>query len=209
MNTVAKSNSSHCNTNLISKASLGTVIQNAQLHSKFDHYHEMFSAFKKSLPQVSIFHRPSSPPSVSALRLLQSALSSPYPPSKPSAPPLNFDLEVVESQPPTPDQLATILSYVSFGQRTIKSASSELSAFLSSHPTSPSPSDMPRNAKGIVDLANTNPNAVKWPIVVDWTGGRASIGEVEGVKDILEAIRQERDGESKGAEEHKPKGWFS
>jgi len=60
-----------------------------------------------------------------------------------------------------------------------------------------------------VDLANTNPNAVKWPIVVDWTGGRASIGEVEGVKDILEAIRQERDGESKGAEEHKPKGWFS
>jgi hypothetical protein len=68
---------------------------------------------------------------------------------------------------------------------------------------------MPRNAKGIVDLANTNPNAVKWPIVVDWTGGRASIGEVEGVKDILEAIRQERDGESKGAEEHKPKGWFS
>lgn len=49
----------------------------------------------------------------------------------------------------------------------------------------------------------------KWPVVVDWTGGRASIGDVEGVKEILEAIRKERDGESKGEESHQPKGWFS
>lgn len=54
-----------------------------------------------------------------------------------------------------------------------------------------------------------NPNVFKWPVVVDWTGGRASIGDVDGVKDILEAIRQERDGESKRDEEYKPKGWFS
>lgn len=44
---------------------------------------------------------------------------------------------------------------------------------------------------------------------MDWTGGRASIGDVEGVKGILEAIRKERDGEAKGDEEHSPKGWFS
>jgi hypothetical protein len=68
---------------------------------------------------------------------------------------------------------------------------------------------VPKNVKGIAELANKNLNALKWPIVVDWTGGRASIGEVDGVKGILEAIRQERDGESKGAGEHQPKGWFS
>jgi hypothetical protein len=43
---------------------------------------------------------------------------------------------------------------------------------------------------------------------VDWTGGRASIGDVEGVKEILEAIRKERDGEAKRVEDQ-PKGWFS
>jgi hypothetical protein len=40
-------------------------------------------------------------------------------------------------------------------------------------------------------------------------GGRASIGDVEGVAGILEAIRKESDGEAKGEEEHQPKGWFS
>jgi hypothetical protein len=44
---------------------------------------------------------------------------------------------------------------------------------------------------------------------VDWTSGKASIGDVEGVKGILEAIRMRRDGETKEEEEHKPKGWFS
>lgn len=178
----------------------------------------MFSAFKRSVPQVSILwvktcrysgnllvtpyftsHRQSSPPSVAALQLLQSALSSPYPPSNKSNHPLKFDLEVVESGPPTSDQLATILSYQ-------KDPSSELSTFLSAHPAS---SEIPENAHGVVELARKNPNVFKWPIVVDWTGGLASIGDVEGVKDILEAIRKERDGESKGEDVHQPKGWFS
>lgn len=62
---------------------------------------------------------------------------------------------------------------------------------------------------GIANLGTQNPNAMRWPIVVDWTGGRASIGDVEGVKGILEMLRQKRDGESKGDEEFKPKGWIS
>jgi len=61
----------------------------------------------------------------------------------------------------------------------------------------------------VVKLGNKNPNSLKWPIVVDWTGGRASIGDVEGVKAILEAIRKERDGELKGEVVNQPKGWFS
>jgi hypothetical protein len=150
-------------------------------------------------------HHPSSPPSTKALALLRSALSSPYPSTNPSAPPLQFDLDVVESSPPTPDQLKTIMSYVS----SQTPSGSSLSSFLSSHPTSPSPPEQPQNASGIVELVRKNPNAFKWPVVVDWTSGKASVGDVEGVKAILENIRMRRDGETKEEEEHKPGGWFS
>jgi len=37
----------------------------------------------------------------------------------------------------------------------------------------------------------------------------ASIGDVEGVKAILEAIRKKRDGEVKKEAEYQPNGWFS
>lgn len=57
--------------------------------------------------------------------------------------------------------------------------------------------------------AAQNPNALKWPIVVDWTGGKAAVGDVEAVKGILEELRKKRDGEATGEEEHKPRGWFS
>jgi hypothetical protein len=50
---------------------------------------------------------------------------------------------------------------------------------------------------------------LKWPIIVDWTSGRASAGDSEGVKDILEYLRKKRDGEVKEEEDYKPKGWFS
>ena len=134
-------------------------------------------------------HHPSSPASVRALAVLRSALSAPYPADKPQAPPLEFNLEVVESVPPTPDQLRTILSFI-----TPKNASSQsYSAFLSAHPSTPSPS--PSTPSGISALAGENLNVLKWPIVVDWNGGRASVGDVESVKSILEALRQRRDSE--------------
>ncbi|CAL1714729.1 unnamed protein product [Somion occarium] len=124
----------------------------------------MFSAFKRAIPQVSIFHNPASPPSQAALRLLNSALSSPYP-------------------------------------------ASSASFFLSSHPAS---DVRPNNLQDVVNLAQTNKNILKWPIVVDWDDGKAAVGDVEGVKSILEQLRKKRDGEAKEADvEHKPKGWFS
>ena len=61
----------------------------------------------------------------------------------------------------------------------------------------------------IANLAQENPAALKWPIVVDWTAGHASVGDVEGVKAILEKLRQRRDGEAKEEEIHQPKGWFT
>ena len=138
--------------------------------------------------------------------MLRNALSSPYPPGSPSAPPLDFDLEVIESKPPTPDQLRTILSYITPPK---SSAPPALSTFLSAHPSSPGPGEQPQGAKGVVSLVEQNPNVFKWPVVVDWIGGRASVGDVEGVKGILEAIRQQRDGEMKQEDIDQPKGWFS
>ncbi|EJF58734.1 hypothetical protein DICSQDRAFT_148939 [Dichomitus squalens LYAD-421 SS1] len=156
----------------------------------------MFKAFTRSIPEISIFHNPSSPASAKALSLLRSALSSPYPPSKPSAPPLNFNLEVIENKPPTKDQLRTILSYVPAkspsGTGGIAPAPSA-ETLLSSHPTV---DERPHDVEGVATLANRNPNALKWPIVVDWHNGRASIGDVGGVQQILEELRRKRDGEA-------------
>jgi len=151
----------------------------------------MFSSFNRTLPQLSIFHHPSSPPSTRALALLRSALTGPYPPNKPTAGPLEFDLQVVESAPPTPDQLSTILSYLPQPD----SSTPSLSVLLSSHPAAPSPHSQPYSLAGLVQLATKNPNVLKWPIVVDWAGGRACVGDVDCVKGILESIRKQRDGD--------------
>ena len=147
-------------------------------------------------------HHPSSPPSNKALALLRSSLSSPYPPNKTTNPPLEFNLDVVEN-PPTSDQLKIIMSYLP------SKTASPSSAFLSAHPAAPSGTERPETTFGVANLAQQNPNAVRWPIVVDWVGGQASIGDVEGVKGILETLRQHRDGELPDEEVHRPTGWFS
>ncbi|KAI0083604.1 thioredoxin-like protein [Irpex rosettiformis] len=143
----------------------------------------MFSAFKLSRPQISIFHSPSSPPSVAALNLLRSALSGPYPPNTKSQP-LSFNLEVIEDKPPTPDQLRTISGY-------LPSASPDF--FISSHPTVDT---RPTSADAVNKLAAKNPKALKWPIVVDWSSGRAAVGDVEGVKRILEELRKQENSKA-------------
>ncbi|GBE86229.1 hypothetical protein SCP_0901080 [Sparassis crispa] len=163
----------------------------------------MFSAFKRSIPQISIFHNPSSPPSTAALNLLRAAVSGPYPPSAPSARPLTFNLEVVENAP-TADQLRTILSYV---HSTATGSAEGISPanLLSAHPTVQT---QPTSAEGVALLAAQNVNALKWPIVVDWDAGRAAVGDVDGVKSILEELRKKRDGEASETPEPKSKGWF-
>ncbi|KAI0050744.1 hypothetical protein FA95DRAFT_1603212 [Auriscalpium vulgare] len=167
----------------------------------------MFSAFKKSLAQVSIFHNPASPPSTKALALLRAAASSPYPAG--SSKPLKFNLEVIES-PPTADQVRTLITYLP-AARGVEDQEDphHISKLISSHPSAPSLPERPHSAEGLVRLAQRNPNAVKWPIVVDWSSGNASVGDVDGVKEILEHLRKKRDGEVKDEEGYKPSGWFS
>ncbi|EJD05016.1 uncharacterized protein FOMMEDRAFT_166719 [Fomitiporia mediterranea MF3/22] len=151
----------------------------------------MFRGFVKSRPAVSIFHHPSSAQSSRALELLRSSLINPYPPSNPKAGPLEFDLEVVESAP-TPDQVQTILAYLPVST-SASSPSSIASTFISSHPSSVGvASDGQVTSKTLTELARSNPGALKWPIVVDWMGGRASVGDVDGVRRMLDEIRKEQ-----------------
>ena len=109
---------------------------------------------------------------------------------------MDFNLEVVENKPPTPDQMRIILSYLPARSPTgptghVPTPSPD--ALLSAHPTVDS---RPTDAEGVAKLAAQNPNALKWPIVVDWDHGRASVGDVEGVKALLEELRKKRDGET-------------
>ncbi|GLB44284.1 putative protein of unknown function (DUF1687) [Lyophyllum shimeji] len=159
----------------------------------------MFNSFKRRLPEVSIFHRPSSPPSNQALKLLRSSLSAHYPPNQPDKPPLDYNLDVVEG-PPTPDQLRTIMSYLP------SKIMSPSTAFLSAHYAAPAGADRPEGVNEIAKVAQENPSALKWPIVVDWNAGKASVGDIEGVKGILEHLRKRRDGEIKEDDVYQPKG---
>ncbi|KAF8645604.1 hypothetical protein AX16_007686 [Volvariella volvacea WC 439] len=161
----------------------------------------IFSSFRRKIPELSIFHNPRSPPSVKALELLRAAASGPFPPNKPTNPPLEFNLEVVES-PPTSDQMNTIMSYLPS-----KYNKSPASAFLSAHPTTSGQEDRTHTPSQVAQLGREKPSAIRWPIVVDWSGGIASVGDVDGVKGILEVLRKRRDGELKEDEEYKPGFW--
>ncbi|GJJ14011.1 hypothetical protein Clacol_008268 [Clathrus columnatus] len=146
-----------------------------------------------------LYHSGASPPSVQALKLLQDAKSRPYPPS--SGKQLDFNLEVV-NDPPTPDQLSIILNY------TKQSVGSLLSVHPASSTTFP---DQPSSIKALHTVFTNNPKAMKWPVVVNWDDGQAAVGDVDGVKGILESLRRKRDGEEPGggSEIDTPKGWFS
>jgi hypothetical protein len=84
-------------------------------------------------------------------------------------------------------------------------------AFLSAHPSSGNETtgERPATIEGIVKLTEKNKSALKWPIVVDWEDGQVAVGDMEGVKRILEKIRRKRDGEEGEVEQEKPKGWFT
>lgn len=145
-------------------------------------------------------HHPSSPPSTKALGLLRSSLANAYPKGSDKGP-LEFQLDVVEA-PPNADQLTTILSYMP------SQATNPSMVFLSVHPSAPSGTDAPSTTKAIAELAAKNPNALKWPIVVDWLDGKAAVGDVKGVENMLEHLRKRRDGEVENEKVDQPKGWF-
>lgn len=125
-----------------------------------------------------------------ALELLRSAVGGSYPPGH-SKGPLNFNLEVVTDLP-TKEQLRTIESYLPHGG---------ISSFVTG--------GTPATTDQVLSQARQDLDAFKWPVVVDWVGGKASVGGIDGVNEILENLRKRRDGEVNEPEEHKPKGWFT
>jgi len=137
----------------------------------------------------------------------RAALLSPYPPRSASKSTLRFDLEAIEKALPTADQIRTILGYLP-RVRDVDDPH-HVAALISSHPSAPSLPDRLHSPEGLVRLAEKSPLALKWPIVVDWTSGRASAGDSDGIKDMLEYLRKKRDGEVKEEGEYKPRGWFS
>jgi len=150
----------------------------------------MFSAFKRTIPQISIFHREGVANSDRALELLRSAAGGSYPPGH-SKGPLQFNLEVIANLP-TKDQLQTIESFLPHRG---------LASFVTNG--SPATTDQ------LLSQAKRDLEAFKWPVVVDWVEGKAAVGDVDGVNEILENLRKKRDGEASEPEEHKPNGWFS
>ena len=102
--------------------------------------------------------------------------------------PLKFNLTIAEN-PPTADQIRTLLPYLT--------RSDSPAVLLSSHPSAPSGEDRPTTPEGIVDVAARTPNALRWPIIVDWNSGKAAAGNLDGVVEMLEHLRKIRDGEGK------------
>lgn len=139
---------------------------------------------------MHVSHREGVTNSDRALELLRSATSSSYPPGH-SKGPLKFNLEVITALP-TKDQLRTIESYLPHGS---------LASFVTGG--SPATTDQ------VLSQAKHDLDSFKWPVVVDWVGGKAAVGDVDAVDGILEDLRKKRDGEVSEPEEHKPKGWFS
>lgn len=86
---------------------------------------------------------------------------------------------------PTPDQVSTILSYLPSSRQSVQST------FLSPHfANSDKTPNAEVDAESLGKIVQMNAKTLKWPIVVDWTGGRASIGNVDDVKVILDAIKE-------------------
>ncbi|KAG8793720.1 hypothetical protein FRC12_001803 [Ceratobasidium sp. 428] len=173
--------------------------------------------FHRSIPNLSIFHNASSQHSTRILQLLRSSLSNPYlPPSlaarmntnppnpqkaanvKPSRP-LEFNLDVSTS-PPTTDQYETMFNYLRSQQPTPSLLGvPSLSRFLVKH------SEPVNSTDELAELAETNPGAVRWPVVVHWDDGLVAIEREDDVNHILEVIYQEENG-GKGAQQQ---DWLS
>lgn len=66
---------------------------------------------------------------------------------------------------------------------------------MSAHPSA-GDAGQAKSEDALLKEVGKAPGAFKWPVVVDWDGGKASVGDVEGVKSILEGLRKKRDGDA-------------
>ncbi|KAI5464066.1 thioredoxin-like protein [Mariannaea sp. PMI_226] len=128
--------------------------------------------FHKTLDIITVFHKASSPTSVRVAELLKqlsaNSTAGASPNAKPSREP--FELNVTE-EPPTEDQVKTIIEYVGTKgiSNVIKDAKSETEALRS---------------------FKQNKNSFIRPMVVDWNNGKAIAGDNES--EILKLLNAQK-----------------
>ncbi|RHZ55771.1 hypothetical protein CDV55_100105 [Aspergillus turcosus] len=139
----------------------------------------MVFRFPKSLDPITLFHSPTLAPSKHAYNILKQASAtasetatedqaSDYP-EHARRQRGEFQLEVTTA-PPTPDQLRNILDYVGSGVK---------------------PSDLvqgAKDAKEALELFKKDEGRFVRPVTVDWTHGKAVIGDNES--EILKMVHQ-------------------
>ncbi|KAJ6457608.1 hypothetical protein C8R45DRAFT_1032708 [Mycena sanguinolenta] len=114
---------------------------------------------------LTVFHNPNNRMSEHVLRALQAATIQ-YPPQRGPGPihryhgPLKLNITVHE-RPPTADEFRLLLPLQSVPSFT---------AFLSSRAISAT------SSQALVDVISQQPDALNWPVVVDWEHGDCSIG---------------------------------
>ncbi|KAK2790406.1 hypothetical protein FQN51_002493 [Onygenales sp. PD_10] len=150
--------------------------------------------FHKTLDVITLFHSPTLPASTRVLNLLKTAnanasaaAASTLDQASPTPPPRRnqFELNVTED-PPTPDQLKSILDYVGAdvgGQVAREKGGAALVK----------PGDLVRGARDRLDAlrrlkAGSGGGEFIRPVVVDWNNGKAVIGDNES--EIMRLVSQ-------------------
>ncbi|KAI1500013.1 thioredoxin-like protein [Biscogniauxia marginata] len=136
--------------------------------------------FHKPRDIITLFHKSGSPASVRVATLLnqvsanaaesatEDQASDHTPQTHPKRLRQEFDLNITED-PPTPDQLKTILEYV--GENRVGSVIQGAST-----------------QKEALKKFKENTSSFKWPVIVDWNNGKAVASEKES--EILKLLEQ-------------------
>ncbi|KAJ7255103.1 hypothetical protein B0H12DRAFT_1233181 [Mycena haematopus] len=136
---------------------------------------------------LSVFHNPNDSTSVRVLLALQAAIME-YPPRPlrptPSMPtkyhgPLKLDVTVHE-RAPNADEFRLLLPLQSVPSFTAFLTTTAVSKWLT-----------PTNSQALVDLISEKPDALNWPVVVDWEHGDCLIGGAR-YRDLLTTVFRRR-----------------
>ncbi|KAI0192835.1 thioredoxin-like protein [Astrocystis sublimbata] len=134
--------------------------------------------FRKTLDTVTLFHKASSPASVRAATVLKQASANAAETAtedqasdhshQTSPHRSEFELDITEN-PPTGDQLQTILEYVD---------QAKISSIVNGA----------TNLKDALKKYKESPDSFKYPVIVDWNNGKALASDNQS--EILRMLRQ-------------------
>ncbi|KAI9020755.1 hypothetical protein CLU79DRAFT_755351 [Phycomyces nitens] len=118
----------------------------------------------KTLPILSIFHNPSSKTSQNALWLLQAKQKRPS-----GEEVYRIDVQDNIQEPLTPSQLSQIAEYLGNGKPNWE------------------PMVLGEQSFDAKQLLRDQPSLLKRPLVVDWNQGKAAVGPLENIQQLVDA----------------------